>query len=337
MGLMHQVNRTISISLLIVFSFLLIISCHSDPSNKKTEENSVIVSEDMTQSTSWVVKHIMGETQVPTHPERVIVLNNAHLGNAIALGIIPVGAAIGLDQTYLKAYQSYLNNQTVAAPILVGNSIDPNLEKILSLKPDLIVGFEYHQPIYEQLSQVAPTVLHDSTNINSSWKELVKLSGEAFSQAEKAEESLRDYYQRTQELRQRLEEQKISKPSVSAVRINQTSGIVSLVLQDSFPGTIFQDVGLARPSAQDENGNLKNISIELLSQIDGDILFLISLQDESNSDLFNQLQQNPLWSELRVVKENRVYRVDTAQWFGHNIISANLVLDDLFKYLLDEE
>lgn len=333
--LIHKVHRAILISLLIIFTIFSIVACHNNSPNTGTGGSSVIASEDSTQSTSRVVKHIMGETQVPTYPERVIVLDNAHLGNAIALGTIPIGAAIGLDQAYLRTYQSYLNDQTVAAPILVGNSTDPNLEKILSLKPGLILGFEYHQTIYEQLSQVVPTVLHDSANINSSWKELVKLSGEALGQAEEAEELLKDYYQRTQELRQRLEEQKNSKLSVSAVRVNRNSGIVSL-LQDSFPGTIFQDVGLVRPSAQSKNGNLENISVELISQIDGDVLFVIALRDEKNSDLLSQLKQNPLWSQLQAVKQKRVYQVDTDRWLGYNIISANFVLDDLFKYLLEE-
>ncbi|MCA1992666.1 MAG: iron-siderophore ABC transporter substrate-binding protein [Coleofasciculus sp. S288] len=317
-------------------AFILISACGTDPSHVGTVHSPDAAEQTAPADTVRRVKHLMGETQVPAYPKRVVVLNNAHLGNAIALGTIPTGAAIGLDQTYLKPYRAYLDDQNRTAPILVGNSVNPNLEKILFLKPDLTIGFDYHKSIYEQLSQISPTVLYDSSDINRAWKDLVRMSGEALGQAEEAEKLLSDYYQRTQELNKQIETQNLEL-SVSAVRVDQDLGLINLVLKDSFPGTIFQDVGLSRPSAQNKDGDLENISVELISHIDGDALFLITFKDEENLELVNQLKQNPLWSQLQAVKQNRVYQVDADRWFGYNIISANFVLDDLFKYLIEEE
>jgi iron complex transport system substrate-binding protein len=38
-----------------------------------------------------IIKHAMGESCVPIHPQRVVVLDGTSLANAIALGIQPIG------------------------------------------------------------------------------------------------------------------------------------------------------------------------------------------------------------------------------------------------------
>ncbi len=45
---------------------------------------------------------------------------------------------------------------------------------------------------------------------------------------------------------------------------------------------------------------------------------------------------NPLWKKLDIVERGRVFRVGT-HWNGAGPTSANLVLDDLEKHLLNEE
>ncbi|MEH2389930.1 MAG: ABC transporter substrate-binding protein [Nostoc sp.] len=49
----------------------------------------------------------------------------------------------------------------------------PNLEKILTLKPDLILGTtNYHQRIYSLLSHIAATILVKPAS-DGNWKEIV--------------------------------------------------------------------------------------------------------------------------------------------------------------------
>lgn len=58
-------------------------------------------------------------------------------------------------------------------------------------------------------------------------------------------------------------------------------------------------------------------------------------------ELANQLKNHPVWSQLEAVKQDKVYPVDAEHWYGSDIVTANLILDDLlddlFKYLLQEE
>ncbi|MDJ0593425.1 MAG: hypothetical protein QNJ72_26140 [Pleurocapsa sp. MO_226.B13] len=48
-----------------------------------------------------------------------------------------------------------------------------------------------------------------------------------------------------------------------------------------------------------------------------------------------QLKADPLWSKLNAVQQGKVYDVPS-YWIGMGPIAANLVLDDLFKYLVEK-
>ena len=76
----------------------------------------------------------MGETCVPISPQRVVSVFVPALGNALSLGVKPVGSAF-LDrlgqETYLEGKIDGIQS--------VGN-LPPNLEKILLIKPDVIIG-----------------------------------------------------------------------------------------------------------------------------------------------------------------------------------------------------
>lgn len=49
-----------------------------------------------------------------------------------------------------------------------------------------------------------------------------------------------------------------------------------------------------------------------------------------------QLQADPLWSKLNVVQKGEVYEVGE-HWLGTGAVAANLVIDDLFEYLVLEQ
>ena len=88
---------------------------------------------------------------MPLQPQRVVTLT--HLDNALALGVKPIGAATQNDNqfsTFLPAQAEGIEN--------VGLFGEPSLEKLVQLKPDLIL-LAYPKQNYEQLSAIAPTVV----------------------------------------------------------------------------------------------------------------------------------------------------------------------------------
>jgi iron complex transport system substrate-binding protein len=313
----------------------LIIACNRNHAFVKEVSSPAIPSTNSSSTTVRVVKHAMGELQVPANPSRVITLTAPDLGNAVALGIKPIGTvAWDLNQQGLKYIESYLGNEVDEIAYL-GSPGQPNLEKILSLKPDLIISQIIHRTIYSQLSKIAPTFLHDVYYDQWGWKKVLKSSGEALNRTQEVEVLLSNYQQRVESLKQKLANQG-SKPTVSLIYADQSS--MSFLLKDSFAGRILQDIGLPRPPLQDKPGTYSQaMSFELIPQLDGDVIFLIPYGDSDSLDYLEQLQQHPLWSRLRAVQQGKIYQVSAELWLSEHIIAANQILDDLFKYLLDEE
>lgn len=67
--------------------------------------------------------------------------------------------------------------------------------------------------------------------------------------------------------------------------------------------------------------------------MEGDVIFLL-LGGHHESKLA-QFTTHPLWSQLQAVKQGRVYEVDSTAWISNwSPVGANLILDDLFKYLI---
>ncbi|MQB02371.1 MAG: ABC transporter substrate-binding protein, partial [Actinobacteria bacterium] len=83
---------------------------------------------------------------------------------------------------------------------IVGTIEEPDLEAIAALEPDLILSATVrHEEIYDELSQIAPTVFTESSGTN--WKEGFTLAADALGRAEEGEQALADYRERAERVR----------------------------------------------------------------------------------------------------------------------------------------
>jgi len=316
--------------LLLIIPLSLVLGCRSN-SSLSVSTPPLVTSE------CRVIQHAIGETCVPNNPQRIIVLDTNPLDAVLALGVKPIGAP-----NFFKNLQ--LPEAQTKEIEIIGGDAQPSLEKIALLKPDLILGIQGNTEIYPQLSQIAPTVI--ALENNAEWKEDLKLYAQALGKTEKAEQLLQDYHERIQDFQQRmgnrLQQTEVSIITTIAYGSNLPARIY---LGDSFMGSVVQEAGLKRPTAQNtlpfaltQNWAI-DVSIERLDLIDGDVIFAANT-DPQNSELkstLSALEQNPLWSNLNAVKQGRVYTVNYSVWVAQrNIGGANRILDDLFKYLVEE-
>ncbi|PSB23101.1 iron-siderophore ABC transporter substrate-binding protein [filamentous cyanobacterium CCP2] len=274
-----------------------------------------------------MIRHALGETCVPNQPQRVIALSVPTLGDALALGVKPIASIVYFDEP-----PAYLAEHLESIEIL-GKEEQPSLEKVLALKPDLIIGIKYStEAIYPQLSQIAPTVADDWEGYPS-WREHFNFVAEVLGKTEEAEQVWENYHQRIDSLKAALGE-RVQELEISFVHI--CCGTIDVDLQNSFNGSILADVGVRRPSAQAVPiaGGITSLSEERLMDIDGDILFVATDGEESTQKL-ESLKQNPLWKNLRAVQQNQVYPVNYPTWRGGNPLAADAVIDDLFRYLVN--
>lgn len=303
-------------------AMLIVIALAACNSNTSDESNSALT------ENCRVVRHAMGETCVPFNPQRIVALDPVMLEATIALDIKPVGSPI----EFAPPFTSTESIDDLGDP----NAI--NIERLLALKPDLILGINDSPPLYSQLSQIAPTVLLDFQH-SGEWKELFTLAGDVLGKSEEVERVMADYYQRAKEFQQKVNASDIE---VSIVRIYPTQ--VALYTKVGFPGTILEDAGLSRPPSQDLNLeetralNFSTIqylvSREVLDKADGDVIFVsVGNWDDKIQEVLASLKTDPLWAKLNAVEQGTVYEVGD-YWIGSGAIAANAVLDDLEKYLI---
>jgi len=278
------------------------------------------------------IDHALGHTEVPLQPQRVVVMNPAvELDNLLALGITPVGvASFTGDRPF--AISPYLAQQAEGIET-VGNLVQPNLEKILQLKPDLIVIDESQQRLYPQLSKIAPTVALQAQP--SRWQSRFLTLAEAVNRPEAAEQLLHDYERQVQAFKQALGD-RLNQLEVSYIRV-RTDGIF-LYVKSSLVGQIMEELGIRRPPAQDvflADSPRIPLSLERLEQADGDVLIVFGLEFGDTEATFAQLQRHPLWQQLEAVKANQVHGVTAAYWSFPGIQGVRLLIHDLADYLRD--
>jgi iron complex transport system substrate-binding protein len=273
------------------------------------------------------VRHAMGETQIPTKPSRVVVLDTGELDSVTAFGITPVGAVRAPVEDGLL---DYLQDQTEGTE-LVGTIAEVNLEAVAALRPDLILSSKLrHEELYDELSQIAPTVFTETVGVV--WKDNLQVHAEALGFEDEAAEMLADYENRADELGQRLEEERGELPTVSMVRFLPDE--TRLYQKASFIGTILEDVGLPRPPSQDVDDFAAEISAEQLEQADADLIFTAHYGPEDDTTK-GDLTSSPLWQNLGAVQRGDVHDVPDDYWMlGIGIQAANLVLDDIEEMLL---
>jgi iron complex transport system substrate-binding protein len=224
----------------------------------------------------------------------------------------------------------------------IGINGQPNLEQVLKLKPDLLLGLDYStEPLYPLLSRIAPTVA-GTWQGTSSWRDHFNFVAEVLGRTAEAQQIWARYDQRIQALQNALERDTTTLTKRDPLKVSVfhiCCNSLHVDVKNSFNGSILADVGFLRPAGQDiiQEGGIKFISEEVISEIDADVIFIPtdSLDKPSNEKL-GHLMKNPLWQRLKAVQQGRVYFVDYHVWRGANLYAADGVIDDLFKYLVDE-
>jgi len=272
-----------------------------------------------------IIQHSLGETCVPLKPQRIIALDIAAIVDPLlSLGIKPVGMAD--DGWGGRRYFSAALPEEVVGIELVSNQGVFYLEKILILKPDLILINDHQKQHYKLLSMIAPTVVIDIYGVNADIKENFQHIAELVGQEEKAREVFRQYQRRIIEIQKRLgkrlEDRKIG-------IIYHYNGSFVYVPGFAPPYQVLKDIGLSA-SVQPGKDEWFTFSIEVIDQYDTGILFIIDNPETSNS----YLSQQPLILSLEAAKNGQAYIVSPKIWEFYGPIGMNLFLDDLAKYLL---
>ncbi|PXA98457.1 iron siderophore-binding protein [Nostoc sp. 3335mG] len=271
------------------------------------------------------ITHAMGVTDVPDHPQRIVVLTNEGTEALLAVGVTPVGAVKSwLGDPWYDHIAGQMTDVTV-----VGEESAVNLEVLVSLEPDLILGNKQrHEDIYEQLSAIAPTVI--SERLRGDWKINMALYTDAAGKAEEGKAALAQYDARIAALQDALGASLDEQISIARFMSGQTR----IMFKDSFSGLALSELGFKRPASQDKDEFAEEITKERIPEFEGDRLFYFTYETgngEGDTQASDWLA-DPLWNNLEVVKAGKAQPVSDAIWnTAGGIIAANLLLDDIEK------
>lgn len=315
---MSKIYRLIIIGICIA---TLIMACDRSYTETDTQSSSAECQK---------IQHQLGETCVPSNPQRIVATDEIALEIVLALGLKPIAAG---EPTMVSSRSRHLAGK-VDDVVSLGKNNQLSLERILQLDPDLILGSHFAlENNYDRFSQIAPTVAFDY--VHDAWKVTFQRIGEILNRSQQAQQQLESYQNRVEKLRKAMGD-RLNETKVSVVRF-YADGSVEFRDSSSFPGSVLKDVGLPRPTVQQKETNsditYRSVSLERLDLLDGDVIFVAL--DAGAKESFSKFSQDPLWQKLEAVQSDRVFVVDSGYWIFGNILAANAILDDLFQYLVN--
>jgi iron complex transport system substrate-binding protein len=315
-----MIPRLIKLIPLIVLSFILVTGC-----NQSGIQRTDTLTENIEDSAKCrVIQHDLGEACIPIYPQRIVVLDEYYLlDNTLTLGVKPVGFA----PCFICIPPS--TRELVADTPNVGDIANPSLEKILSLKPDLILGLTWQATSYPLLSRIAPTVMIDPEV--RGFRETIEYVAEVLNKSDRVEEILANYDGQIQNFRQQLGE-KLKVKTVSIIYLPGSGNFVVHKPELTTYGQIMSDAGIQFISAYKDLkiDGYNTLSIETLPDWDADFLFVLATYERDSESLKSlSFLKQPLWSTLKAVQNEQVYAVS---WDVSGPTTANQLIDELYTY-----
>ncbi|SFF33819.1 iron complex transport system substrate-binding protein [Paenibacillus algorifonticola] len=271
------------------------------------------------------IKHMKGELKLEQTPQRIAVLDTQFMDQLIALGEQPSGSVVTESENL--QFPTYMAGKLVDVAAL-GTLDEPNLEAIVALEPDIIIGTEFHDKIYDQLVKIAPTLIFER---NEDWQITLKTFGSIMDKELEAQQVLDQYNSKVAGLKAKLSEKykdqtfALLRPRDNIIRLHTTSHRTAALL--------YNDLGLTPPSmAVDADNSSASLALEKLPELEADYLFV--LEDKNNLELTKEFESSAIWKNLKAVKDGHVYKEDTNLWIAYyGPVAINLVLDHIDEAL----
>ncbi|MHB0776425.1 ABC transporter substrate-binding protein [Halomonas sp. WWR20] len=275
------------------------------------------------QANARTLSTAYGEVEVTDRPERVVTLYEGALDTALAAGVMPLAAVTTRGG---EGVASYLQDW-VDGIAIVGTSRETNIEAVVAQRPDVILASSLlPEEQYQLLSRIAPTLVPDSEAYQpDTWKEEARFFGQALGREAQVEEVIGQVEQRALALSERHPQQ-----SASLVRWMPQGALVMspMVFANTLltaSGFTVNDGGIVKKGRPHSDP----LSLENLSRIDSDWLFLATLNEEGR-DALEDAKSSPAFARLEVVEQERVVPVNGQLWTSASgPLAAQAILDDV--------
>lgn len=279
--------------------------------------------EDKTTENTVTVTDVRGEVEIPANPKRIVDLS----GNSDILSILGykvVGTANSDAYDYTK-FPSYLE-ETLSGAKILGYSMQDTMdvEAVMNLNPDLIVISTVQEKMYDQLSEIAPTVMIQLEALN--WKDDVRALGKVFGKEDVANEWIANYEAKAKEAGDKIKAK--YGDDTTYLSFLASGGQFFVFDGAGFGDVLYKDMGLAKPEGMPEQTDisLPVVTYEGLAAIKADYIFAIATDED-----LAQLEANSIWNNLPAVKNGNVVILESSPYFnqGYSPIGREKLVDEI--------
>jgi len=277
------------------------------------------------------------DVEVPADPQRVVTLHYAATQPLLDLGLMPVGQGEFEEGILPEDIEAEVEQVPV-----VTEMVDPKLEQIAELEPDLILSPNVlEDDVTAQLEALAPVYTFTLRGGDrAKWWQRTEEVADAINRTDQVDELAAEFEARQDEIAEEYAD----------VIEGTTIGVIAAYEENNsyawgeanMTGTLLMPLGFTwseqeNQAVASEPEPEATISHERIASTvgDADVLFIDSnLRGEVNV-FMESLQQTPLYQDLPAVKADRAYTIGKATVAGYT--DAHYTLDRVEKALQDLE
>ena len=315
---MKKTNLLYLLAILAIISGLLLYYLPDMTSGHNAESNNT--SQTFKEKT---IVHDFGTTELKKVPKRIVILDNLYGEILDPLHITPVGATTG--QADSQEFSTLFKKQYKDAKVVsVGWQGNPDLDKIAELKPDLILMTGEQEDLYEELSEIAPTVGYQiNTDENWDYHETSLKVAEIFDKRDEMKKDLDRVDAREAVFAENVKA-KFGNQKLMYLRV--TDNDIRYYAYGHF-GYLYDTYHFNRAETFNPDDMFQVIDPDKLKDINPDLLIV---QADSQELLENKLKNNPVWSSLKAVQNNKVIYADYSTYMlGFGIVSQEAIMKQI--------
>ena len=316
---MKKTNLLYFLAILAIISGLLLYYLPDMTSGHNAESNNT--SQTFKEKT---IVHDFGTTKLKKVPKRIVILDNLYGEILNPLDITPVGATTG--QADSQEFSTLFKKQYKDAKVVsVGWQGSPDLDKIAELKPDLILMTGKQEDLYEELSEIAPTVGYQiNTDENWDYHETSLKVAEIFDKRDEMNKDLDRVDAREAVFAENVKA-KFGNQKLMYLRV--TDNDIRYYAYGHF-GYLYDTYHFNRAETFNPDDMFQVIDPDKLKDINPDLLIV---QADSQELLDNKLKNTPVWTSLKAVQNNKVIYADYSTYMlGFGIVSQEAIMKQIF-------
>nr|WP_156476170.1 iron-hydroxamate ABC transporter substrate-binding protein [Sporosarcina psychrophila] len=301
----------------------ILIACNKSttkPSETENETEKAEIEQQTAETRSFETER--GTVEIPTKPLRIVT--DYYGGELLSVDANVVGVEpTAFDNPFIK--------DLLKDAVEIGTPV--NIEKVLELKPDLIVVM--YDENYEQLSKIAPTI-HIPYGTATNIQETIELFADITGNHEEADKFISKFDQKAKEGREKLS---------AVIDADATFGIYELT--DKGDLWIFGDnagrggqalynaLELNMPHENNNEEQTLQLSMEVLPEYAADYMFLTTYDPEKKGEALKNLKDSSVWQGLDAMKNNRVFYNDFDTYYRYDPIAIYEQIDLFLDMLIE--